>query len=136
MVFKKPMKKISTLFLLVISNTWIAFAGIDITFNFSNAGSGVSQINNLVESASGIVGKLVPLMIGLAMVAFFWYLVVFISKGDESADKRQEGVKGMGYSLFAIFVMVALWGIIALLANVLGVNLGVVMPAFVMPHAQ
>lgn len=101
----------------------------------------MNQINgtpllSLINLAQKIVSKLVPLLIGVALIAFFWYLVVFITKGDESADKRQEGVKGMGYSVLALFVMVSVWGIVALMSSVLGVSVGGSMPPIELPRTR
>ena len=63
-------------------------------------------------------------MIGLAVISFFWFLIQFIWKGSKDPAEQQKSLKGMGYSILALFVMVSIWGIIALAASILGVNVG------------
>jgi hypothetical protein len=96
-------------------------------------GGPLLQFLNLAQT---IVNRLVPFLIGLALVVFFWYLIQYIWKGDESPEKRQEGLRGMGYSILAIFVMVAIWGIIALIGSVTGIGIGGGLPALEMPRVK
>jgi hypothetical protein len=120
------MKKYIVTTLLALGACVHAFA-IDISFSFGTSATnntGLSLINNLITQANGIVAKLVPLTVGLGLVAFFWYLVKFIWKADEDPKAREEGLKGMGYSILAIFVMVSIWGIIALMGSMLGIGQG------------
>jgi len=133
------MKKISSFLLTMFAGTMVAFAQFSITtgsWSLSvGGGANGGQLYGLLNMVQTIVERLVPLMIGIAVVAFFWYLVVFISKGEESADKRKVGLQGMGYSLIAIFVMVSIWGIMVFLSNVLGVGIGGGLPPLEMPKA-
>lgn len=134
------MKKISSFFLTMFAGTMVTFASFNITTGSwslsvgNNANGG--QLYALVAMAQTIIERLVPLLIGVAVIAFFWYLVVFISKGDESADKRKLGLQGMGYSLIAIFIMVSIWGIMIFISNMLGVGIGGGLPPLEMPKAQ
>jgi hypothetical protein len=93
-------------------------------------------IVQLIALAQNIVSRLAILSIGLALLAFFWFLIVFIWKGTESAEKRQEGLKGMGYSILALFVMVSIWGIIGLLGNLFGTGVGGGIPSLEMPKVK
>lgn len=110
---------------------------ISISFgNSQNLGVNNGPVLGLINLAQLVVSRLGVLMIGLAVLAFFWYLVQYIWKGDESPGKRQEGLKGMGYSILALFVMVSIWGIIALMANILGTGVGGGIPALEMPKMK
>ena len=98
----------------------------------------VGQINsgpifNLLKFVSQITGMLVPILISLAVLAFFWYLVKFIMQGGQSADAKAASIKGMGYSVLALFVMVSIWGIVALLGSIVGVGQGGEIPMPVVP---
>jgi hypothetical protein len=90
----------------------------------------------LIALAQNIVSRLAILSIGVALLAFFWFLIVFITKGTESPEKRQEGLKGMGYSILALFVMVSIWGIIGLLGNIFGTGVGGGPPTLEMPKVK
>jgi|SRR6185312_6259714 len=79
------------------------------------------------RALTGAFGQLVntalPILIGLAMLAFFWGLVKYIfAAGD--AEKAKEGKSIMIYGIVALVVMVSIWGIVNFVASDLGVNNG------------
>jgi hypothetical protein len=80
-----------------------------------------------------IINRLVPITIGIAVLAFFWFLIKYITKGAENEKERTEGLKGMGWSIIALFVMVSIWGIILMLAKIFGVQVGGSIPALKLP---
>ncbi|MBI2100670.1 MAG: hypothetical protein HYT47_01455 [Candidatus Vogelbacteria bacterium] len=57
---------------------------------------------------------LVGLILAAALVYFLWGVFKYIqSAGDET--KRKEGVTMMTYGIIALFVMVAVWGLVNVL---------------------
>lgn len=57
----------------------------------------------------------------LALFAFFWGLAVFIFQaGDETA--RGRGKQVMLWGIIALFVIIAVWGIVALLQQIFGLD--------------
>lgn len=136
------MKKIISL-LSIFSTNVIARAitvngsidGTPISISVGNAPStaNFSPIQKIIVAISNIIGSLVPVMISLAVLVFFWFLVQFIWKGADDPKVHQNGMKGMGYSLLAIFVMVSLWGIIAFVGTTLGIGQGGGMNDFRLP---
>ena len=122
------MKKILTTLSLVAANVAVAFAQVGGTITIGS-GATQGQVNGgallqLLGLAQVIVVRLVPFAIGAAVVVFFWYLIQFIIKGNEDGEKKQASLKGMGYSILALFVMVSIWGIIGFLGSVFGINQG------------
>lgn len=110
----------------IVSSLALASAQVSITIG-SAASQG--QVNGgallqLLSLAQEIVSRLVPFAIGLAVLAFFWFLITFIWKGKDNADEQKKSLHGMGYSVLALFVMVSIWGIIGLLGSIVGVNQG------------
>lgn len=87
----------------------------------------------LLALAQLFVSRSVPLLIGLAVLAFFWFLVEFIWKGKDSPDHYKKSRTGMIWSLVAIFVMVSVWGIIMFIGGVLGIGQGGSMSGFKLP---
>ena len=84
-------------------------------------------VGNLIDSVSGVVELFIPILLGLAVLMFFWGLVKFINHaGDEKAV--EEGKSLMIWGMIALFIIVALWGILGFLQEQLGldavVNLG------------
>ena len=76
---------------------------------------------NTVNQISQIVGLLIPLLLAVAIVLFFWGLVKFIANASDEAA-RESGKNLMIWGMIAIFVMVAFWGIIGYVQQSLGVT--------------
>jgi hypothetical protein len=83
----------------------------------------LSFVSNLLAQFGGIIAMLPKLLLGVAVVLFFWYLIrYFIIDADKDGEARSKAVKGMGLALAGIFVMVTLWGIIAFFGDAIGLN--------------
>lgn len=119
---KKALLTVSALAASVASafaqNTYVPTQG---TVNFN-------ALEQLLASAQSLLTKLVPFAITLAVVSFFWFLITFIWKGSKDPAEQQKSLKGMGFSILALFVMVAIWGIVGLIASIFGVGLGGTVP--------
>lgn len=75
-------------------------------------------IQELITSSYSVVDLLIPIAVGVALLAFFWGLSQFIlhkSGGSETA--RSEGSRLMVWGIIALFVIVSIWGIIALIQS-------------------
>jgi hypothetical protein len=79
-----------------------------------------SIINNIIV----FLGNLILVIIGLAVLLFFYGLVGYISNsGDEG--KRKESLQYIFYGTFGLFIMVAVWGLVALLSGFIGESIGI-----------
>jgi hypothetical protein len=122
------MKKALTIGSIILST--VSFAVAQVGGSLSQAtvaapgASSASGILGLITTFQTLLDRAVPLAISLAVIGLFWFLLQFVWKGSSNPEKRSESIKGMGYSLIAIFVMVAIWGIIAFIANLTGVGVG------------
>jgi hypothetical protein len=91
-----------------------------------NDAPSLGNIETLVESIGRIVNLLTPILIGLALLAFFWGLIKYIfSEGD---DGKKDGKKLMIWGIIAIFIMVSIVGIIRFIGNAFGVDQGGALP--------
>lgn len=74
----------------------------------------------LIQSVGSLIDKLFAVVIGLALLGFFWGLAKFIFRvgGDEKAVG--EGKKLMLWGLIALFVMVSVWGIVNFMQQAFG----------------
>lgn len=74
----------------------------------------------LVGNVVSVLQSFIWLALGLGLLYFMWGVVRYlISWGDEKA--RSESVKTITYGLIALFVMVAVWGLVQMIAvTVLG----------------
>lgn len=94
-----------------------------------------TPLEQTVSTFGDLVNQLVPIMIVLAVLVFFWGLVKYIaSAGDEAA--KESGKNLMIWGMIALFVMVAFWGILGYIQSTLGLSGTVVSsapPAISMP---
>jgi len=83
----------------------------------------LGNLDALVVALSSIVNLLLPLVVAIALLAFFWGLATFIfAAGNEDAKDR--GKRIMIWGIIALFIMVAVWGIVAFIGNALDINIG------------
>lgn len=82
------------------------------------------QLMNIFILVSTLVSRLVPFLIGVALLAFFWFLIEFIWKGREDPGEQNKAKAGMAWAILALFVMVSVWGIIGFMGNILGIQQG------------
>ncbi len=83
-----------------------------------------SPFTSLIALLQKILGVLTPLIIGIALLGFFWFLIIFIWKSVDNPEERKKAISGMTWSIIALFCMVAVWGIIQFAAHFLGIGLG------------
>lgn len=92
-----------------------------------------TKIQDLITGISALITSAVPIIIGLALIGFLWGLATYIFKaGDETA--KEEGKKIMLWGVIILFVMVSIWGIVAILQRTFGTG-GVTNPP-VMPQVD
>lgn len=78
-----------------------------------------SNLINLLYLAMQIINLVIPLLIAVALIVFFWGLISYVRKADSG-----EGRKIMIAGIVALFIMVSIWGIIRLIGNTLGIQPG------------
>ncbi len=62
----------------------------------------------------GLINKVIPIVVLLALVAFMWLCVRYVmSPSDEGWQRRSAII----WSLIALFVMFSIWGLIRVLCN-------------------
>lgn len=80
----------------------------------------LSNLTTLLKSIGTLVNLATPIVIGLALLAFFWGLVKFIFASSD--DDKKSGKSFMIGGIIALFVMVAIVGIIKFIASAFGVD--------------
>ena len=77
----------------------------------------------IIDILLSFVDALVPILIGCAVVVFFWGIVKFVAHaGDENAVT--EGKQFMIWGMVGLFVIIALWSIVGYVQESIGVDLG------------
>lgn len=105
-----------------INGKWLAFATLTGFFPpfFALAQGGI------LTALDGFISFLliiVPILLGLAVLVFFWGIVKFISHADDP-KANEEGKQLIIWGLVTLFVMVAFWAILGWLQGEFGLNNG------------
>lgn len=99
---------------------------------FAQSSAPAQNLKALIATVQSIVNQLLPLSVGLAVVAFFFGLVMFIIKGREGSE-HAKWLQFMGMSILALFVMVSIWGLVAFIGGVFSITSGGTAPAVGIP---
>lgn len=81
----------------------------------------LSPLVSLISALAKVVGMLVPVLVTMGLAVFLWGLVKYMwgSGAGPEIDKAKTLMK---WGLVILFVMVSVWGIIALMQAALGIN--------------
>lgn len=78
-----------------------------------------------LQAIARIINLATPIVVAIALLAFFWGLVVYIFQSGD-AEKRKKGLSIMIWGIIALFVMLSVFGIINALQDTFGVKTGTV----------
>lgn len=81
----------------------------------------LGNLQTLLQSIGNLVNLALPIVVALALLAFFWGLVQYIFGG---AAKKDDAKTFMIWSIVALFVMVSVWGIVRFIGNAFGIDQG------------
>lgn len=113
----------------------VAVAAVSLLAPFIALAQGLGSFERLLRSILTLVNNvLIPLLMAAAVVYFFIGLIKYIRSSGEG---HKEGINTMIAGIVAIFIMVALWGIISFVGQSLGIGIGGALPApGVIPTSQ
>ena len=80
-------------------------------------------LGNTISTISKIINSLIPIVLAIAVLVFFWGLVKYLMSADKP-ESRNEGLNLMFMGIIALFVMVSIWGIIRILQQTFQVEQG------------
>lgn len=102
---------------------------------FGAAGD-TSQLTSFVNSIKTTVNAIIPVLVSLALVAFFWGLIkfLFMTNGDE--DGRKDARQMMIYAVIALFVMTAIWGLVGFIGSSTGIDSNAGAPTIKIPSTS
>jgi len=74
------------------------------------------NLTDMLEIFRNLINTLLPIVIALALLYFFWGLAKFVlAAGDEAA--RSEARSIMIWGVIVLFVMVSVWGLVNVLVQ-------------------
>ena len=87
---------------------------------YSMAFAASDNFGAAIHNIKGLVQVLTTIGYSLAFLAFIWGMVKFL--GTQSEEKKKDALKMMVTSVAIIFIMTAVWGLVALIRNTLHLN--------------
>lgn len=75
-------------------------------------------IVGLIKFVSSILGYLFPVLIALAVIYFIWEVFQYTIAADEESKGKAKGQ--IVWGIVGIFVMVSVWGLVAILQSTFG----------------
>src|SRR3989344_6581421 len=100
-------------------NIFIIALVLSPTVAFAQPSASLTGIKGLITAVRGLINPLIGVLVGAALLVFFWGLARFIFRlgGDEKAV--EEGKRIMKWGLIALFVMVSVRGVIGFFQDAL-----------------
>lgn len=75
----------------------------------------VSDFPSLMGKIYSILASLVPIIVALTLIVFLWGIFQLVRSNSE--DAREDAIKVITFGVVALFVMVSVWGLVAILNN-------------------
>ena len=85
----------------------------------AHAQQGPTNFTQVVQLFIDLLKTAIPLIVGLALLVFFWGLVKFISTAGD-VKSHDAGRSLMIWGIIGLFVMISIWGILQFLGDQLG----------------
>lgn len=79
----------------------------------------MTSVKDLIIAFGRLLDQTIVLLVGIALLVFFWGLTKFLYKGSEKAI--EEGKNIMVWGVIALFVMVSVWGLVGFVGRTLGI---------------
>ena len=85
----------------------------------------LGNVDSLVVSIGNIVNRVIPIMFAIALLGFFYGIVMYIFGAEDNKDKAK---KTMIWGVIALFVMGSVWGLVRFIGDAVGVGTGTAPP--------
>ena len=79
-------------------------------------------LTNSLQAISNFINLLIPFIMALALLFFIWGVFKYFVLGGGDEEKQSEGKKFMVYSIMGLVLMLAVWGIVQIVINLLGIG--------------
>ena len=80
------------------------------------AAGAVESANDLFNLIEEILGKLAPMLVAIAVIVLLVAIINYIRAGEEE-EKREKAKSLMIDGIIGLFVMISLWGLVAILSG-------------------
>ncbi len=98
------------------------------------AATDLSYVGNLFAQIENIISAvLIPLVLALALLLFIWGVIQYFILGADDEGRRETGRAYMLYAIIGLVAIVAVWGLVNLVLQLLGVGTDTAPPAPTIP---
>ena len=80
--------------------------------------------SSLFNQIDTLVNALIPILMALALLLFIWGVIQYFILGADDEAKRETGRAYMLYAIIGLVAIVAVWGIVNLVVQILGTGYG------------
>src|SRR3990167_1724359 len=80
----------------------------------------LGNVETFVRSIGRLVDLALPIVVGIALLVFFWGIFQFISSETVDAG-REEGKRKIFWGIFGMFIMISAYGLIRLILGTFGI---------------
>lgn len=82
----------------------------------------INNLTDLINFFTCILNRTVlPLLVSLAVVFFLWGVIQYVIN-PASTEEREKGQQYMIWGIIGIFVIVSIWGLVAILTGTFGID--------------
>jgi len=85
---------------------------------------GLNDLDSAFMFADDIVRCAMPILVMFALLYFVWGVVELVLYSRTGSDKFNQAKKKVAVGIIGLFVILSIWGIIAVIANTIGVGIG------------
>lgn len=82
----------------------------------------LGYVTSWVTKLGSLINQLIPFVLALALLVFLWGVFKYFVLGGGDEEKQAEGKKFMIYGIMGLVIMVAVWGLVELIATLFGVD--------------
>lgn len=119
---KKIISSVIALSTLAVASAQLNLPQVPPSAN-QNQGSSIGQsLINIILQFKQIATLFYSSLFVVALILFF--VGIFRFMVSKEAKAHEDGLKYMGFGVLALFVMVAVWGIVAFISQTLGIGIG------------
>lgn len=79
-------------------------------------------IKGLISGIGNVMGIMQPILLGLAVVYFFWGIGQFILHDAGSEKTREDGKRKIMWGVIAIFVFISINGVLSWFGGLIGIS--------------
>ncbi len=72
-------------------------------------------VNRLIDQVQNLVARLIPIVIGLALLVFLWGVLRYLFSKEDT--EKGQAKSFMLWGIITLFVMVSVWGLVQIVSD-------------------